>query len=238
MEILPAVDIRGGRAVRLVQGDYDRETVFDDDPAAAAQRWINEGAQRLHIVDLDGAREGAQANAETVERIVDLGVPIQVGGGIRSLSAVHKYLDMGVERVIIGSMALKHPDLLKGIIALYADRVVVSIDARDGRVAIEGWTETSGLDAADLARDLATAGVQRFIYTDIASDGMLGGHNVAAFAAFAAAAGRPVIAAGGISSAKQIRGLRAAGAAGAIIGRALYEGTLRLSDVFVETARC
>ena len=237
MEILPAVDIRGGRAVRLVQGDYDRETVFDDDPAAAAQRWIDEGAQRLHIVDLDGAREGAQANAAAVGRIVDLGTPIQVGGGVRSLSAVDRYLGMGVEQVIIGSAAVKHPDLLAGLIERYPNSTTVSIDARDGRVAIEGWTETTDRDAAGLAAEMAAMGVQRFIYTDIASDGMLGGHNVAALAAFAEAVGRPVVAAGGISSVEQIRELRAAGAAGAILGRALYEGTLSLREA-LEAAAC
>ena len=237
MEILPAVDIRGGRAVRLVQGDYDRETVFDDDPAAAAQRWIDEGAQRLHIVDLDGAREGAQANAAAVGRIVDLGTPIQVGGGVRSLSAVDRYLGMGVGQVIIGSAAVKHPDLLAGLIERYPNSTTVSIDARDGRVAIEGWTETTDRDAAGLAAEMAAMGVQRFIYTDIASDGMLGGHNVAALAAFAEAAGRPVVAAGGISSVEQIRELRAVGAAGAILGRVLYEGTLSLREA-LEAAAC
>lgn len=237
MEILPAVDIRGGRAVRLVQGDYEREKVFDGNPAAAAQRWIDEGARRLHIVDLDGAREGGPANAEAVERIVDLDAPIQVGGGVRSLSAVGRYLEMGVERVIVGSAAVKHPDLLAGLVELHPDSTIVSIDARDGRVAIEGWIETTDRDAAGLAAEMAAMGVRRFIYTDIASDGMLGGHNVAAFAAVAEAAGRPVIAAGGISSAGQIRELRAAGAAGAILGRALYEGALSLREA-LEAAGC
>ena len=236
MEILPAVDIRGGRAVRLVQGDYDRETVFDDDPAAAAQRWIDEGAQWLHIVDLDGAREGVQANAAAVERIVSLGAPVQVGGGVRSISAVDRYLEMGVGQVIIGSAAVKHPDLLAGLVERYPDSTTVSIDARDGRVAIEGWTETTDRDAAGLAAEMAAMGVQRFIYTDIASDGMLGGHNVAAFAAFAEAAGRPVVAAGGISSVEQIRELRAVGAVGAILGRALYEGTLSLREALAAAA--
>lgn len=237
MEILPAVDIRGGRAVRLVQGDYDRETVFDDNPAAAAQRWIDEGARRLHVVDLDGAREGEQANADAVGRIVELGAPIQVGGGVRSLGAVDRYLELGVEQVIVGSAAVKQPDFLAGIAERYPNSTTVSIDARDGRVAVEGWTETTNLDAAGLAAEMAAMGVQRFIYTDIASDGMLGGHNVAAFAAFAEAAGRPVVAAGGISSVGQIRELRAAGAAGAILGRALYEGTLSLREA-LEAAGC
>ena len=237
MEILPAVDIRGGRAVRLVQGDYGRETIFNDDPTAAAQRWIDEGAERLHIVDLDGAREGSPVNAAAIERIAGLGAPIQVGGGVRGIDAFERYIEIGAERVIIGTAAVTDRGFLVAAIERAPQSVVVSIDARDGKAALDGWTGTSGLAAPDLARELAEAGAGRFIYTDIASDGMLGGHDAAAFATFARAAGRPVIAAGGISSAGQIRELRAAGAAGAILGRTLYEGTLSLRDA-LEAARC
>ena len=237
MEILPAVDIRGGRAVRLIQGDYGRETVFNDDPADAARRWIDEGAERLHIVDLDGAREGSPVNTAAIERIAGLGAPIQIGGGVRGIGAFERCIEIGAERVIIGTAAVTDRAFLAAAIERAPQSVVVSIDARDGKAALEGWTETSGIAAPELARELADAGAGRFIYTDIAGDGMLGGHAAGAFAAFARAAGRPVIAAGGIGSAAQIRELRAAGAAGAILGRALYEGTLSLSDA-LEAARC
>lgn len=237
MEILPAVDIRGRRAVRLMQGDYDRETVFDDDPVTAARRWLDEGAERLHIVDLDGAREGTQANAPVIERIADLGAPMQVGGGVRTLAAVERYLAMGAGRVIIGTAAVADREFLAGAVERYGEAVVVSIDARGGRVAVEGWTETSEITAAGLAAELTALGVRRFIYTDIKSDGMLGGHDMEAFGAVAAATGAPVIAAGGISSAEDIRALRAAGASGAVLGRALYEGRIALREA-LEAAAC
>ena len=236
MEILPAVDIRGRRAVRLMQGDYDRETVFDDDPVAAARRWMVEGAERLHIVDLDGAREGAQANAAVIERIANLGAPMQVGGGVRTLAAVERYLAMGVDRVIIGTAAVANREFLAGAVERYGEAVVVSIDARGGRVAVEGWTETSEITAAVLAAELTALGVRRFIYTDIKSDGMLGGHDLGSFGEVAAATGAPVIAAGGISSAEDITALRAAGASGAVLGRALYEGRIALRDALAAAA--
>lgn len=237
MEILPAVDIRGRRAVRLMQGDYDRETVFDDDPVAAARRWLDEGAERLHIVDLDGAREGTQANAPVIERIAALGAPMQVGGGVRTLAAVERYLAMGAGRVIIGTAAVADREFLAGAVDQYGEAVVVSIDARGGRVAVEGWTEMSEITAAGLAAELTALGVRRFIYTDIKSDGMLGGHDMEAFGAVAAATGAPVIAAGGISSAGDIRALRAAGASGAVLGRALYGGRITLREA-LEAAAC
>ena len=230
IEILPAIDIRGGRCVRLVQGDYDRETVFDQDPAAAAQRWIDQGAARLHIVDLDGAREGRAVNAEAVERIAALGAPVQVGGGVRDAATVARYRALDVSRIIVGTAAIMDEAFLRGALAEGGDDLVVSVDARDGKVALQGWTESSGQDAVQVAQRLEALGVRRLIYTDIASDGMLGGHDAASFARLAAAVSIPVIAAGGIAAVEQIRQLRTVGAAGVVLGRALYDGRLSLAE--------
>ena len=240
IEVLPAIDIRGGRCVRLAQGDYDRETVFDQDPADAARRWIEQGAQRLHIVDLDGAREARAVNADAVERIAALGVPVQIGGGVRDAETVARYRAIDVARIILGTAAIADPDFLAAALAGGADDLVVSVDARGGKAAIAGWTETSGRDALDVARELEAAGVQRLIYTDIASDGMLGGHDEAAFARLAAAVAIPVIAAGGIAEPAQIRRLRQAGAAGVVLGRALYDGRISLADAIAASgdAQC
>ena len=232
IDVLPAIDIRGGRCVRLVQGDYDRETVFDDDPTAPAQRWIDEGAEMLHVIDLDGAREGRAANAEFVEQIAALGKPLQVGGGIRNLDTVRRYLDAGVSRIIVGTAAVTDRKFLKQAVELSGNALTVSVDARGGRVALEGWTEESDLPAVALIPQLEDLGVRRFIYTDIASDGMLGGHDEAEFFRVAEVARSPVIAAGGIAHPMQIRRLAANGAAGVVLGRALYDGRLTLSDAF------
>ena len=232
IDVLPAVDIRAGRCVRLVQGDYDRETVFDDDPTAPARRWIDEGAEMLHVIDLDGAREGRAANAEFVEQIAALGKPVQVGGGIRNLATVRRYLDAGVTRIIVGTAAVNDRAFLSDAVALCGDAITVSVDAKGGRVALNGWTEASELPAVALLPQLEDLGVRRFIYTDIASDGMLGGHDEAEFARVAGVARSPVIAAGGIAHAMQIRRLAANGAAGVVLGRALYDGRLKLSDAF------
>ena len=240
IEILPAIDIRGGRCVRLTQGDYDRETVFDQDPADAARRWIEQGAQRLHIVDLDGAREGRAVNADAVERIAALDVPVQIGGGVRDAETVAHYRAIGVARIILGTAAIGDPGFLADALAGGADDLVVSVDSRGGKAAIAGWTETSGRDALEVARELEATGVQRLIYTDIASDGMLGGHDEAAFARLAAAVAIPVIAAGGIAEPAQIRRLRQAGVAGVVLGRALYDGRLSLADAIAASgdAQC
>ena len=236
IEILPAIDIRGGRCVRLTQGDYDRETVFDSDPAAAARRWIAQGARRLHIVDLDGAREGRAVNADAVERIAALGAPLQVGGGVRDLETVGRYRALGVNRIILGTAAIADAAFLRAALAERADDLVVSVDARGGKAALAGWTESSGRDAVEVAQQLEAAGVRRLIYTDIASDGMLGGHDEAAFARLADAVAIPVIAAGGIAESAQIRRLREAGAAGVVLGRALYDGRLALADALAAGA--
>ena len=232
IDVLPAIDIRGGRCVRLVQGDYERETVFDDDPTAPARRWIDEGAEMLHVIDLDGAREGRASNAEFVERIAALGAPLQVGGGIRDLDTVQRYLDAGVARIIVGTAAVTDRDFLGSAVNLCGSSLTVSVDARGGRVALNGWTEESELPAVALIAQLEDFGVRRFIYTDIASDGMLGGHDETEFGRVLGVARSPVIAAGGIAHPMQIRRLAANGAAGVVLGRALYDGRLRLSDAF------
>lgn len=232
IDVLPAIDIRGGRCVRLVQGDYERETVFDDDPTAPAQRWIDEGAEMLHVIDLDGAREGRAANAEFVEQIAALGTALQVGGGIRTLDTVRRYLDAGVARIIVGTAAVTDRVFLRRVVEICGPSLTVSVDARGGRVALNGWTEESELPAAALIAQLEDFGVRRFIYTDIASDGMLGGHDETEFARVAGMARSPVIAAGGIAHAMQIHRLAASGAAGVVLGRALYDGRLSLSDAF------
>jgi len=232
IDVLPAIDIRSGRCVRLVQGDYERETVFDDDPLAPAQRWIDEGAEMLHVIDLDGAREGRAANAGTVEQIAALGKPLQVGGGIRNLDTLQRYLDAGVARVIVGTAAVTDREFLREAVALCGSALTVSVDARGGRVALNGWTEASDLPAVALVPQLEDLGVRRFIYTDIASDGMLGGHDEAEFARVAGVGRSPVIAAGGIAHPMQIRRLTANGAAGVVLGRALYDGRLTLADAF------
>lgn len=230
IDVLPAIDIRGGRCVRLAQGDYDRETVFDADPVDAARRWIDHGAEMLHVVDLDGAREGRAVNAIAVEQIASLGVPVQVGGGIRDSETVQRYLDAGMRRIIIGTAAVTDRAFLQAAVELGPDAITVSVDAREGRVALNGWTQSSELPAVALLPQLEDAGVRRFIYTDIASDGMLGGHNEAEFARVSGVARSPVIAAGGISHPMQIRRLAANGAAGVVLGRALYDGLLTLAD--------
>ncbi len=228
MEIIPAIDIRGGRCVRLRQGDYAAETMFEEDPVRAARRWVEAGATRLHVVDLDGARDGAPANGDLVVAIARLGPPVQVGGGIRAAATVARYLDAGLARVVLGTAAVRDLPLVERLCARFGDALVVSLDARDGVVATDGWTETSGVRALDLARTLRDAGVPRFVYTDIARDGMLTEPNYAALRDLVQAVGRPVIASGGVADVVQLPRLAAAGAEAAIIGRALYDGRVDL----------
>jgi phosphoribosylformimino-5-aminoimidazole carboxamide ribotide isomerase len=231
VEIWPAIDIRGGRCVRLQQGDYKRETVFGADPVAMARHWVDLGAKCLHLVDLDGAREGRPVNISCVEAIVKAaGVSCELGGGIRSDFAIQKVFEAGVVRIIIGTLALKEPDWFRRMCQKYPGRMVLGIDARDGLVAAEGWLKTSEVKAVDLARQFAKEPIAALIYTDIATDGMLTGPNVQAMAEMKQAVKWPLIASGGVAAVKDIKQLAAAGMAGCIIGRALYEGTLTLPD--------
>jgi phosphoribosylformimino-5-aminoimidazole carboxamide ribotide isomerase len=235
-EILPAIDLRGGRCVRLLQGDYASETVFSDDPVAMARRWSEARARRLHIVDLDGARSGHSENLAVVRRIAaEVPLPIQLGGGIRNRGAVLAALEAGVERVILGTaLVTGDPAAVDALLAEFGEGVVVGVDARDGRVAVQGWTQTTDRDAVELARELEGRGARRLVYTDISSDGMLAGPNLEGIRRMAEALSIPVIAAGGVSSAADVRRLAALeplGLEGAIIGKALYTGAVRLEEL-------
>jgi phosphoribosylformimino-5-aminoimidazole carboxamide ribotide isomerase len=232
--LIPAIDIKDGRCVRLRQGRFDDVTVFSDDPAAMAVRWLEAGCRRLHLVDLDGAVAGEPRNADAVGAICRRAgsVPVQVGGGIRDLDTIGAYLDAGVNQVIIGTRAVEDPEFLGLACAAHPDRIILGLDARDGRLATDGWEATSGVLAVDVARAAAAHAVHALVYTDIARDGMLSGLNVAATIALAEASRLPVIASGGVKTQADLEALAEAARAsggdilGAITGRALYEGTL------------
>lgn len=230
-ELIPAIDLRGGRAVRLAQGDYARETVFGDDPVAIARRWEAEGAPRLHVVDLDGARSGEPVQLSVVEAIVAaVAIPVQVGGGLRDEAAVERVLDLGADRAILGTAAAE-PETARPMLERFGERLVVGIDARDGRVAVRGWRETLERDARELAQELVAAGARRLIFTDIARDGMLAGPNLSAVERMVEAVSIPVIASGGVGSVADLRALAALGCLeGVIIGRALYAGAFSLPE--------
>lgn len=231
MIIYPAIDLKEGRCVRLIRGDMEQATVFNDDPAAQAASFADAGASWLHLVDLDGAFAGKPMNAQAVEAIVnEVDIPVQLGGGIRSLETIENWLSRGVMRVILGTVAVKDPGLVKQACRKFPGRIAVGIDARGGRVAVEGWAEETDVKAVDLARKFADAGVEAIIYTDIDRDGVMEGANIPATAELARAVSIPVIASGGVSSLTDIRGLIAEKRiAGAIIGRALYDGRIDLA---------
>jgi len=231
MELWPAIDLRGGKCVRLLQGDYGRETVFGDDPVAVVRRFVAGGARRLHIVDLDGAKQGAAVQADLVARMAAAaGIPCQLGGGIRSLEAARGYLAAGVERLVVGSVAIEQPALLADLARAFPGRMVLGLDARNGHVAVRGWLETSTLTAIDVARRHAGLPLAGIVYTDIAKDGMMAGPNLPALEEMVRAVPLPVIASGGVSNTADIRRVAATGAAGCIVGRALYEGAMTLGD--------
>jgi phosphoribosylformimino-5-aminoimidazole carboxamide ribotide isomerase len=231
VEVIPAIDLRGGRCVRLVQGDYERELVFSDDPVAMARRWAELGAPRLHVVDLDGAREGRPVNDAVARDIVAAaGVPVQVAGGVRDLDAIKRWLAAGADRVVLGTAAIRDPSLAGEACRRHSERIAVSIDARDGVAAVQGWTESSGQRADDVLRRLAELGVRRFVYTDISVDGTLTAPNYAALEALAGSTSAAIIAAGGIAKVAHLVRLAAIGVEGAIVGRALYDGGLDLSE--------
>jgi phosphoribosylformimino-5-aminoimidazole carboxamide ribotide isomerase len=235
--IFPAIDLRGGQCVRLRQGDYSQETVFDADPAAAAQRWVEQGAQFLHIVDLDGAREGRPVNTASVEIIVKAAqVPCQLGGGLRSEEHIAEALARGVQRVVLGTRALRNPEWFEGICRRFPGKVVAGIDAKQGKVATDGWLQVADCSALDLARQCAAWPIAALVYTDISRDGMLEGPNVDAMAEMAAAISVPVIASGGVTTVDDVRRLARRNLAGCIIGRALYEGQIRLSEAIAAAA--
>ncbi|HEU5369522.1 MAG TPA: 1-(5-phosphoribosyl)-5-[(5-phosphoribosylamino)methylideneamino]imidazole-4-carboxamide isomerase [Ktedonobacterales bacterium] len=231
MLIFPAIDLQGGRCVRLTQGDFARAQEFSDDPAAVARRWQSEGACWLHVVDLDGARAGAQQNLEAIKSIRQAtSIPMQVGGGLRSPESVAALFDLGIQRAILGTAALKDRDFLCACLARWGERIAVGLDARDGLVATDGWLETSTTPALTLAQELADERVARFIYTDIARDGTLGGPNLKSLAQLQQALTQPIIASGGVASLADLQALAALRVEGAIVGRALYTGEVKLAE--------
>ena len=240
MLIYPAIDIQKGQVVRLSQGQLDQATLYNTDPLAQAQEWMQQGAEWIHVVDLDAAASGQPENLKAIESILqEATIPIQIGGGIRTLETAEIYLSLSVGRIVIGSAALKDPDMVKKLCKKFPDRVAVGLDARDGKVAIYAWQETSDQEAIEVAKQFEGAGVATIIYTDIARDGMLTGPNLEALKKMAQAISIPVIASGGISNidnVKQVKECEAEGVEGIIIGRALYEKTLTLKEA-IEVGR-
>lgn len=240
MIIFPAIDIRGGKCVRLTEGRFDKETVFADNPVDMAVRWAEEGAEFLHVVDLDGAVAGKSVNLDIVKAIADaVTIPVQLGGGVRTLDNIKAVLEAGIARVILGSVAVRQPDLVREACKSFGNKIVVGIDARDGQVAVDGWGVSGGIGAGELAKKMAEVGVERIIYTDISRDGTLSGVNVAATEELAKAAGIKVIASGGVSSKDDIIAVKAAehnGVEGVIVGKALYTGNVNLKDA-IKAAR-
>lgn len=238
MIVYPAIDIRGGQAVRLVEGDYNQETVFDADPVDAAKRWHEGGATWIHIVDLDGARDGIRANSAAISRIRDsVPLKLELGGGLRTMEDIHAVADLGIERMIIGSAAISNPSLVSESVRIYGERIAVGLDARNGKLATRGWTDQTDVDAIATAQQFATEGVQHFIFTDIQRDGKLEGPNIEALQAMIDAVPANIIASGGIGTIQDVEAVRNTGAAGVIIGAALYRGTVDLKDALRTASR-
>ncbi|PSK87234.1 1-(5-phosphoribosyl)-5-[(5-phosphoribosylamino)methylideneamino] imidazole-4-carboxamide isomerase [Limimaricola soesokkakensis] len=233
MILYPAIDLKDGQAVRLLRGEMDKATVFNDDPAAQARAFVEAGTEWLHLVDLNGAFAGQPVNGAAVEAILAAcpGVPAQLGGGIRDMKTIEAWIDKGLARVILGTVAVENPDLVREAAKAFPGKVAVGLDAREGRVATRGWAEETDVMVTDLAKSFEDAGVAAIIYTDIARDGAMAGPNVAATEALARAVSIPVIASGGVSSLDDLKALKATGViAGAISGRALYDGAIDLGE--------
>jgi phosphoribosylformimino-5-aminoimidazole carboxamide ribotide isomerase len=229
MEVIPSIDLKGGRCVRLYQGDYARETVFSEDPLGTAQRWESLGAPRLHLVDLDGAASGEPRHLSVVAEIAaTLRIPVQIGGGIRRMEMIEQYMEAGVKRVVLGTAAVENPRLVKEACVTFGEAIVLGVDARDGFVAVRGWQDKTSALAADLIQQMEALGARRFIYTDIARDGTLTEPNFQAIAELVTKAKSPIIASGGVTSIDHLKRLSQIGVEGAIIGRALYTGDIRL----------
>ncbi len=232
MILFPAIDIRDGKCVRLIQGDYTQEIIYNDSPTNMAKEWQKQGAEYIHVVDLDGAKTGNSANKQAIEAIAKaVSVPVQVGGGIRSMDIVDSHIANGVARVIIGTAAIQDPEFLKAAVKKHGDKIAVSIDARNGLVATDGWTETSDVKAVDLLQDLVKIGVKTVVYTDIMKDGMMQGPNFEELKTMDDASSIDIIASGGVSTEEDIKKLAAEDMYGAIIGKALYEGNLSLEKL-------
>jgi phosphoribosylformimino-5-aminoimidazole carboxamide ribotide isomerase len=238
--VFPAIDLLGGRVVRLAQGDYDRVTVYSDDPADQAAWWLECGAEWIHVVDLDGARDGVPANTEVIERIVrETGARIQTGGGIRSMATLERLFGAGVERAVLGTKLVADPELVREAVERFGEGMVAGVDARDGWVQIEGWREGTRVPEDELIGELADLGVRHLVYTDISRDGMRTGISASTYVEVAATAGFPVVASGGVSSVADVRALAALGdrvIEGLIIGRALYEGSIDLREALAVAA--
>ena len=231
MEVIPAIDLKDGRCVRLLQGDFSKETVFSTDPAAVARRWQEAGAPRIHVVDLEGAASGQAHNSEAVARILEaVDIPIQLGGGVRNMETLEGWLARGVQRVVLGTAAVEDPDFLQQACARFGDGVIAGIDARNGLVAASGWTRTTEVDALELVERVGGLGARRIIYTDIATDGMLKGPNLESVQQITSCTSLPIIASGGVSTIDHLVSLNNLGVEGAIIGRALYTGDLDLRE--------
>jgi phosphoribosylformimino-5-aminoimidazole carboxamide ribotide isomerase len=234
--LYPAIDIRGGRCVRLIEGDFARETAYDADPADAARRWVAAGADWLHVVDLDGAVEGMPVNRDAVQRIREaVDVPMQLGGGLRTLGNLENAFSIGIDRAILGTVALRDPELVISAVSRWGDRIAVALDARDGRLATDGWIGQTEARAVDVAQKLANARVRHFIFTDISRDGTLTGPNLETLSDLVHAVDADVIASGGMSSIGDIEAAANVGASGAIIGRALYDGRIDLAEAITAT---
>lgn len=231
-EIIPAIDLLNGKCVRLRQGRYDAETVYSSNPVAMAKQWEAEGAKRLHVVDLDGARTGLPKNIDIIKSITrEIKIPVQAGGGIRNFDLIKELLAFGVDRVILGTTAVNNPNMLGRFCKEFGDHLAVAIDAKDGKAATNGWTKISKKDTLTLAREAIELGVKRFVYTDISRDGMLSGPNYEGIKKFTLALKVPVIASGGVASKEDIEKLKGTGAEGCIIGQALYTGKIKLNEV-------
>ncbi len=234
MEVIPAIDLLDGKCVRLYQGDYARSEIFNENPPEVAKNWLEQGATRLHVVDLDGAKQGKTSNLAAIEAIVKaVSIPIQVGGGLRDRTAVRELLNIGVQRAILGTVAVEQPDLVSELADTFPEQIVVGIDARNGKVATRGWLETSEITATELAQDMEKRGAAAIIYTDIHRDGTLSGPNMEALRELASTISIPIIASGGVSSLTDLLSLSALeplGVTGAIVGRAIYTGDVSLSE--------
>ena len=234
MLVIPAIDIRGGKCVRLFQGDFNKETVFSNNPEEMAQQWAAQGAHYLHIVDLDGARFGSPVNVFTIKKIIEtVQIPVEVGGGIRNIDNIYDLLEMGVDRVILGSVAIDNPKLVQQAVREFGDSVIVGIDSKNGKVAVHGWDDTSEITATDLAMRMGDLGITTIIFTDITRDGTLEGVKAENFANIAIRSGISVVASGGVASIHDIKALKKYekdGVTGVILGKSIYTGTLDLSE--------
>lgn len=230
MNIFPAIDIKDGKVVRLTRGDYNAVTVYSSDAAEVARSFLASGAKFLHVVDLDGAKDGALSNFDTVREILSVGgLFVEIGGGIRDEARIRRYLDLGVSRVILGTAALRDPEFLRAMLAAYGEKIAVGVDARDGKVAVEGWLTDTGVDSVGFCRQVRDMGAKTVIYTDIAKDGAMGGTNLEIYRTLVSIEGLEIVASGGVSSEADITALRETGVSAAIVGKAIYAGALDLS---------